>query len=561
MMMRDAHTAGRRARLKSVTILIAAAALLLVRTPVLAEMEQSPINTGGGLAGQTPAQSEPAAPGQPDTTEAPSPLQTESEAPLQQPAPAPLKPAPSGGTIVSPATDAYVAPPPDTALGAPAGRSASDESAPIVVSRSGGLPSLLFDNKAQNWLSATFGIGETYDSNVLLRSVKKDDFVTRIAPAVAFRFQNQLLNWNLGSSLDYRYYARNTKTGDLSYALTTNGRINLYRDYAYLIVTDRYSQISRSTAYDYTAQSSTVNVTDLNTLRVGPQLELPVTSRVRFNPHYTYTNYWYPNASTQNRQNHEVAADFSYEVSPAVITALGYSYVRMEGQLIQYDQQYPYLRVVVSGERLTLSGSVGYSRLDLDSGDTSDGMVWNASVSYLLGTTSFRLATSSDVDQSPYLDVTSTRRKVPQIVTSYSGGMTTEFRKARLSINLYFRENTDSQSSDLVSRRFGISGSLTHTLSPRLSGTATFRVERSDQRRIIDTYDIQSAGGGRFIITVIPVDRGGTQGLLYQLGYGLTYQFGNDWTVAGTYSYLNNGSPNTTNYTDNKVGLTVSKSF
>ena len=62
-------------------------------------------------------------------------------------------------------------------------------------------------------------------------------------------------------------------------------------------------------------------------------------------------------------------------------------------------------------------------------------------------------------------------------------------------------------------------------------------------------------------IVFVPVDTGGTQALLYQLGYTLTFKPGHDWTFTGNYSYANSASPNTTSYNDNKLVFSAGKSF
>lgn len=510
-------------------LILAALALLPFSAPLRAESEQAPAGVGGtkrdGAVGVT------------------SPF-TSSEPEIAPPAtPAPAAPKPAPRTEASGVVP-YIGPAsPSTAIGGISSDYALDSAKPITVTRLGGLPSLLFDNKMGKWLSYTLGIGQSYDSNVFLNSLKRDDFITRISPALAFKYQNKLLDWSLGSSLDYQHYAKKTRTEDLSYGLNTNARVNLYRDFAFIDISDSYTQTSQSTAVDYRTLSSSVNVTDLNTFRVSPRLEIPLTSRIRFNPQYAYTNFWYPSHANQNRQNHSVSTDFSYELYSGLTPALGYNFVRMDGQFIKYDQHYPFFRVNYLSDRVTLSSAVGYSRLILDSGATASNAVWDASIAYRLSNMSFTLATSSDVDQSAFLD-SAQPGKAPQMVTNYSLGLTREFRKMALALSIYYRDNTDSQSLNLLSRRSGVTGSLTQTLSSRLSGVLTYRLERSYQSNL--NPEIRT--------------------VLYQLGYGVSYNFGNEWNASGNYSYTNSGSSDSvastvTNYTDNKVSFAASKSF
>ena len=549
MILSDARNALRIPRWKSSTLFLSVAALLLLGTPVWADFAQpagnsDTVKSSGDTA--TPA----------SVTEPPVP----DAAAIAPPAPEKAKPATELGAGATTGIDAYTGGSlPSTGIGALGGSSAAgDDTKPIIVSRSGGLPSLIFTNKAENWVSAKFSLGQSYDNNVSLTSNKREDFITTVSPSIAFNYQNQLLDWSLGSTLDYRYYLRNYRTQDFSYGLNTGGRIKIYRDVAYINVTDIYTQTSQSNAVDSTLVSSSVNVTDLNTLRLNPCLEIPISSRIRFNPQYAYTDYWYPTQSQQNRQNHAASADFSYELSPRLTPYLGYNFTRTEGQYLQYNQNYPYIGIRYGDDRFVFKGSAGYSRINTDAGATSDGIVWNASLSYQLATTSFTLATSSDVDQATFLNAS--YRKMPQIVTSYSGSVSRELRKATVSLSLYFRENTDAQTLDLMSRRFGSSVSLNHVLSPRLSGNFTCRVERSDQRTIQDEVDLNILLHTGSIVFV-PVDTGGTQALLYQLGYTLTFKPGHDWTFTGNYSYADSASPNTTSYSDNKLVFSAGKSF
>jgi hypothetical protein len=552
MTLKELFTGSFVISLKAVIPLLAVAVFLGAVPGVHAEGEPAPATSGSGITGSGETAPSPAP--RPGFIEAPA---TPSVgAPESPEAPAPSAPATEKkvepSAVTPPVSGAYVAPTPVTSIGSLGGDASAGSNQPIIVPRSGGLPTLDFTNKSPNWINASLSVAESYDSNVFLRSYKQDDFITRVSPVLGFNFQNQLLDWSLGSSLDYRYYARNTRTEDFSYALNTTGRINVYREYAYIVVSDRYSQTSQSNATDYNSLSANVNVTDQNVLRVNPRLEIPLTSRIKFNPQYSYTNYWYPSQSQQNRQSHQGAADFSYELSPRFSPFLGYSYTRMDGTLMQYNQQYPYIGFRYEDERFILKGSVGYSKTDLDRGDSTNDVVWDASLTYRLTSMSFTLSSSSDVDQSAYLNGTTLNqfRKAPQMVTNYSATFMREFRKAVLALSLYYRENDDSVTSDLLSRNFGTSGSLRHDLSARLTGTFDYRVERNDQRTYV--YD--------------PI----THRIIYQLGYGLAYTFGKDWTVTGSYRYQNSSSPQEAsyfsvysyyNYADNRVMLEVRKVF
>ena len=519
--------------------LVTILALLLNWTPVWAEDISTPSGSGGGKTEG----------GSPSTAPSPLPQPVAPEAALLAPE-LQTKPAPSAEPAGPSGPAPYVGPPAATSIGTFGSEYVTSGDQPIVVQRSGGLAPLLFETKVGNWLSAGVSVAELYDSNVFLLSNKKDDFITRVSPSLGFRYSTQLLDWSLGSSLDYRYYAKNTRTEDFSYALNTGGKIKVYRDYAFIIVSDTFTQTSQSNSVDYSSLSSTTNVINLNTLRVNPRLELPITSKIKLNPQYAYTNYWYPSQNQQNRQNNSASADFSYELSSMLTPYLGYSFNRMDGQLQKYNQHYPYFGIRFSDDKLTLQGSVGYSLLDVDNGGSTNQMIWSANLTYRLATMSFTLATASDVDQSAFLNNTTiyTLRKAPQTITSYSGSFQKEFQKFVLTLSLYYRENTDSLTSDMISRTIGTSGFLNHELSPRLIGAFSCRVERGDQRNSV----------------LGVLTNQGTHSLLYELGYRLNYSFGKNWTASGGYRYLISRSPQTVstyNYTDNQVSLSVSKTF
>ena len=530
--------------------LLVAAVLILFSSSVRAEQD---LSSGSARVSGSESDSGTAAPG------ASSEVTSTESTPPAEIAPKPVQNKSKTGTpAIAPLN---IGTPPATVIGGFSADTSAEPSNALVLPRSGGLSSLIFESGANNWISTTLGLGQSYDSNVFLHSTKVSDFITRVSPAVAFAYSTKLLDWKLATSLDYGYYARNTRTEDFNYGLTTSGRVNLYRDYAYVLISDTYSQISQSASVDYTLLSSTVNVTDLNTLRFNPRFELPLSSRVHFNPQYAYVNYWYPSKSVQNRENHSVMADFSYELASGLTPSLGYNFVRMAGNFYKYNQNYPYFRLNYTSDRLNLTGSVGYSRLDLDSGGSSNSMVWDASVSYRLPTTSITLATSSDVDQTTYL----TQGNSPQLITSYTANITRDFSKASLLLSLYYRKNTDHQTSEFISRRFGVNGSLKHTLTSRITSSLDFRVERHDDRyNFISSYVPVTVNG---VTLIVPVTQNqGVQALLYQLGYTLSYSFNNQWTASCSYSYASSGSPNmyssgVNNYADNKITIVASKSF
>ena len=451
-----------------------------------------------------------------------------------------LESEPAGSRVPPP----YTGPPVAAAISAFGSEYAATSEQPIIVSRSGGLAPLVFENKLGNWLTAGASVSEYYDSNVFLRSTKVDDFVTSIAPSLAFRYGGKFLDWSLGTSLNYQYYARGTRTENLSYSLNTGGVLKLYRDYAFINISDIFTQTSQTTGVDYSSLSSTINVTNLNTLTVNPRLVLPLTGRLSMNPQYSYINYWYPSQSQQNRQSNSVSADFSYELTPRLTPALGYRFVKMDGRLLQYSQHYPYIKVTWQNERLTFSGAVGYDRVDQDLGATSSGMIWDASLDWQFSTMTLKFTTASDINQSNYQNSTSQdqTRKAPQTITSYTLSLTKYLRIATFAISSYYRENTDTATSEFLSRNIGTSGSLAHEISQRLSGNFTYRVEWQKPQVNMQAF-------------------------LYQFGYSLVYPFGNNWSVTGLYQYINSNSASqittnsTYNYIDNKISFGVSKSF
>lgn len=426
------------------------------------------------------------------------------------------------------------------------GSGATSNTTPLVIrSETGGVPYFDLDNRADQWFKASLAVAEGYNSNVFLRSDKQSDFITRVSPALAFNYLNPRLDWNLATLLDYRYYAQNTRTTDYNYSLSTGGKITLLKDLAFIVVSDRYRQTSQSNDTSTTV-TNFVNVTDVNTLNVGPRFEIPLSSRVKFNPRYTYSNSWYPSDSYQNRESHQLATDISYEFSDFFNVGLGYSYIDASGSTI-YTQHYPFLLVNYKLDRITLRGSIGYSRTDLEQSSRRENMVWDAGIEYRRGDLGLSLSSSSDIDQLAYNNVRGlNNRRSPQLITKYSGGVTYRLRRATLALTCYYTDYEIIDNSQLLTRTFGNTGSLSHDLGARLKGIFDYRIEEGtyfNQNLINPSYD---------------------KPLRYEIGYRLAYTFGREWLLSGIYRYSNSNSPivtSTHNYTANTMTVELRKTF
>lgn len=174
-------------------------------------------------------------------------------------------------------------------------------------------------------------VSEEYTDNVFDTKVnKRTDYITRLRPGFTSKYQAARWNWDANYNLDYRYYARKSKTNDISHDAGLKGSITLLENFLYLDLADTYKRVSLNVLRDDTAASSFANQTEQNIATVNPWFQWRLGQKTDLKTGYRYidTRYW--DSAGINKYAHSGYADVTYELTSKLNLLANYTYTNQK---------------------------------------------------------------------------------------------------------------------------------------------------------------------------------------------------------------------------------------
>ncbi|HIJ96937.1 MAG TPA: TIGR03016 family PEP-CTERM system-associated outer membrane protein [Desulfuromonadales bacterium] len=246
-------------------------------------------------------------------------------------------------------------------------------------------------------------VSEEFTDNVYEQVAdKRSDFISHIQPGIAFTYQAPLWNWDVGYSLDYRTYARDSKGDEISHHGNLKGTTFLLDNFLYLDVGDTYSRVTLDVSRTAATESSLfLNQTDQNVAFVSPWLLFRPTAQATLKTGYRFTDtrYWGTGIEKQEQRGF---ADLNYEVTQKLNLTAMYGFTHLESLPSNYNKhdisagfRYEY------ADKSFVFGSVGNSWQQFDRGRSTTFLFWNAGVNYDAGIAVVTLETWSQTTEDP----------------------------------------------------------------------------------------------------------------------------------------------------------------
>ncbi len=258
---------------------------------------------------------------------------------------------------------------------------------------------------AEDRLLAPFiTIGEEYTDNVFdTQTERRHDFITRVRPGFISNYQASRFQWNIAYNLDYRYYARNSKTNDISHEVDAKGSITLLENFFFLDLADTYKRVSLDIYRDAVVASAFANQTDQNIATVNPWLLWHPTDRTTLKTGYRYNDIRYWDASGIAKQIHSAHADMTYELTPKVNLLANYLYSHQESvDNRRYDKhdasggfRYNY------ADTSFLYANLGYTWQYFSDRTSSRYLFWNAGLKHDFGYFIATLESKRQITEDP----------------------------------------------------------------------------------------------------------------------------------------------------------------
>lgn len=359
-------------------------------------------------------------------------------------------------------------------------------------------------------LQPSITVDEEYNDNIFLRGQRHrvDDYITRVRPALSLLYDAPLWRWDVNYTLDYRYFAKQTRDEDTVHDLDAKGHIEAIKDFFFLDLSDRYSRVSVNVAEDFTKQSLFLNQTDSNLLTVNPYFVLRPQARLKFTVGYAYSNTWYKEKTLVDKSENAGYLDASFSVSPKTDVIAGYRFTRVDSDLLDFDRHEAYVGATheyAEGSRIYFR--VGNSWVDFDQVDIRYSRIfWKAGVVREFRPFSVTLESGRDYLEDPSGN--------PQRVDSYLLSLSKTLKRTTLGIASYLREYRNIETRVLDTRSYGGSLDAKYDISRLVTGSLDFSFERFE-RKLFHTYT-------RLILTGFRVDYKPAESLTLALIYGYT---------------------------------------
>jgi hypothetical protein len=375
----------------------------------------------------------------------------------------------------------------------------------------------------------TIAVSEEYNDNVFETPNKTTDFITRLMPGITFGYSAPFWEWDLAYNYDYRYYARNSRTGDDTHNMAANGLIRLINDFLLLDLNDTFSRVSLDVSRDRTQESLFANQSDSNNFSASPYLQFHPSRQTTIKTGYRYTNVWYKEPDGIDRRDHVGFIDAAYELSPKLTLNANHTYTH-ENSTEGFDRhtsslggRYEYL------DKSFISANGGYTFYDSKIGGNSNDPYWNVGVTHYFDHSSVVFTTAVLYPYDPLSGVT---REM-----NYTLAFNKELARGNVSLTLTYDDFSGTEID--VDKSYGAGISASHELLPNLTGSISCNADKYEHREI-NSY---------------------TRRIL--VNSSLNYILPREFSIGLNYTFVDSYSPETLSdrYQVNRVSLELRKSF
>lgn len=185
----------------------------------------------------------------------------------------------------------------------------------------------------ERFVAPFLAISEEYTDNVFdSKDNHRTDYITRVRPGLTSKYQSSRIQLEAAYNLDYRYYARKSKTKDISHDAGLKSSITVVENFLFLDLADTYKRVSLNVLRDDTTASSFANQTEQNIATVNPWLLWRPGQKTILKTGYRYidTRYW--DSAGINKYAHSGYADAIYEMTSKFNLLANYIYTNQKSE-------------------------------------------------------------------------------------------------------------------------------------------------------------------------------------------------------------------------------------
>lgn len=274
-------------------------------------------------------------------------------------------------------------------------------------------------------------VSEEYTDNVFeFRDNKRTDYITRVLPGLALKWNAPFWDWDIAYNYDYSHYARNSRGDDDTHNLAAKGLIKIVDEFLLLDISDTYRRVSLNVTRDYTRDSNFVNQSDSNTFTASPYFIFHLSQQTLLKTGYRYTNVWYKDPNAVDKREHSGFMDATYEYSSKIFLNAGYMFTR-QNSINTYEKHAPYIGARYEyADKSFVFAQGGYTWFDFKNGFNSKNPYWSAGITHTFDTFSVNLNAGVQYPEDPLTGVTKE--------TNYSLGLNKNLERGTVGFSLLF---------------------------------------------------------------------------------------------------------------------------
>jgi len=375
----------------------------------------------------------------------------------------------------------------------------------------------------ERFFTPFLSISEEYTDNVFdTKDNKRTDYITRLRPGFTSNYQAPRWRWDLAYNLDYRYYARDSESNDLSHDAGLKGTITLLENFFFLDLSDSYKRVSLDVVRDSTVSSTVANQTDQNIATINPWLLWRPGQKTTLKTGYRFTDTRYWKSDGIDKQAHSGYADATYELTAKLNLLAAYTFTHQKtAENLDYDKHDASVGFKYSyADKSYIQASGGYTWQDFSDNRTANYQFWNASLVHDFSLLVATLETRRQTTEDPLADATRETSYLAKLDRAFergaiglSGGYTeydnngitaTGRRKSTIGMTgRYEIINGVLVSAALAGERYSYDTPALDEYPYRLTGNAglTWQMMKAltlslNYTHISNQYDLDSTAGG-----------------------------------------------------------------
>lgn len=382
----------------------------------------------------------------------------------------------------------------------------------------------------------SIAVSEEFTDNVFGTIDKRtSDFITRVLPGLAAKYQAPALNADLSYVFDYRHYARKSHADETVHSLSTKAKLEVAENLLFLDISDQYQRVSLNVSRNMTTESLFVDQTDQNILSVSPYFTLRPSERIPVKVGYKFNDVRYFNTSSTKNTGQAVDKtihigflDLAYELSTRFSLTAGYTFVRELSDADNLNQhqalggfRYEY------ADKSFVFAQAGNNWIEYDNGQHLYGMIWSAGLTHVFDTATVSILTGVKFDEDPLRNVTQE--------SFVSGTFEQRFKRGSISLSPSYSEYVQTETDSVHTKKYGAMVQVNYELANDLNSRVSFAAEKFEQ----------------------PSNASNTERLA--VNAGLSYLLAEKLTASLTYIYVQYTSPGiiANNYHVNRAMLEI----